>query len=248
MSGLDKGFDFRWRARPAPQATVRKAFEAQCGRAPEAFAGKTVLDAGCGCGRYTKLLTDAGAIVTGIDASPAALDATAKNCPGVALRVVDLLTDFAADLGQFDAVLSLGVLHHTANPRAAFLNCAKAVQRGGELAVWLYSQNAADIALPMQFLHAITKACPPEALHAACEKYAVALRDHYAGEGGQLQQVLRASGSADDEECISDTFDWHCPQYRSDHSPAAVASWFAEAGFGVMWSGEAHPVGMRGSR
>jgi len=157
---------------------------------------------------------------------------------------------------MFDYAFSIGVLHHTSNPQAAFNEVARTVKRGGEFAVWLYigvggnqDQHVVDpeIALAAEFLHEITKACPPEKFYQLCEKYALPLRDLYQMKWSPLNQVLRISISTDDAECISDTFDWHCPQYRSGHTNDEVRGWFEQAGFEVTWVGN-FPVSMRGKK
>jgi hypothetical protein len=103
------------------------------------------------------------------------------------------------------------------------------------------------VRLAIEFMHEITKACPPKALYSAIEKYSVQLRDLFYPKWDDLQKVLRVSYSSDDEQCISDTFDWHTPQYRSWHTVEEVQSWFAENGFKVDWTGD-FPVSMRGTK
>jgi SAM-dependent methyltransferase len=242
---VDAGFDLRWREHPAPQATTVSQFWLKTGWKPADLEGKTVLDAGCGCGRFSAVAASAGARVWGIDGSEAAVDAAQKNSPGT-FRVGNLLHPIILP-GPMDLAFSLGVLHHTADPRRAFHNVAQAVKQGGQLAVWLYCPPAPAIAAHMEFLHDITRTCPPAALHAACAKHAVRLRDINRGAFGALESVLRVSLSADDDECISDTYDWHCPQFRSYHTDAEVAGWFREEGFSVDWIGE-FPTSLRGTR
>jgi SAM-dependent methyltransferase len=242
---VDAGFDYRWKAHPAPQANTVAQFWAKTGWQPSDLDGKTVLDAGCGCGRFSAVAASAGARVWGIDGSEHAIVAATKNSRG-SFRVGNLLAPLILP-GPMDMAFSLGVLHHTANPRVAFRNVANAVKRGGQLAVWLYCPPEPAVAAHMEFLHDITRACPPAALHAACERHAVKLRDLNRGACGPLEQVLRVSTSADDDECVSDTFDWHTPQFRSYHTNDELARWFREEGFSVDWIGD-FPTSMRGTR
>lgn len=243
---VDRGFNERWFRHPKAQATTAGVLETKTGWGPGSLDGKQVLDAGCGCGRFSRVATDMGAHVLGVDGSPGGCRATAEL--GLSALHANLL-DLPIRDEVFDAAFSIGVLHHTADPEAAFREVARTVKRGGELAVWVYAQPAADYLLAhAQWLHEVTRACPPEALYEACRKYAVPMRDAVSAHGLQhIAQVVQASGSLDDEECVSDTFDWHCPQYRSWHTPAEVRGWFERAGYDVVWEGD-FPVSVRGRR
>jgi SAM-dependent methyltransferase len=255
----DKGFDLRWREFPRPQVTTRETWVRKAGMQPEALRGKSVLDAGCGCGRNMVMLQQAGVEnVWGCDISPSGVTAARENT-GRHDEVwrVDLVggrpmleeVPWGAYSG-FDFVFSHGVLHHTGDPRLAFHNVADCVKPGGRLSVWLYAQPAPTEIMPhVEFLHAITRNCPPEALLAACRAYALQCRDlnAVAGVWDALRNVLQVSQSEDDDECVSDTFDWHCPRYRSWHTAQEVLEWFNEEGFEADYIGE-FPVSVRGMK
>jgi hypothetical protein len=89
----------------------------------------------------------------------------------------------------------------------------------------------------MDMLHEITRAVDPAVLHTICNKYATRIRDANEGAWDPLAQVLRVSQSTDDDECVSDTFDWHCPQYRDYVDPMELCLWFDEAGFHLNSTG-----------
>jgi SAM-dependent methyltransferase len=42
--------------------------------------------------------------------------------------------------GSFDVVFSIGVLHHTSNPKAAFGKLVPLLKREGQIAIWVYSK------------------------------------------------------------------------------------------------------------
>jgi len=244
---VDLGFDQRWRQHPKPQATTAGQLTFKTGFTAADLAGKLVLDAGCGCGRFCAAAGAWGAQMVGVDLSPAGLAAAATNAPDAGLVQASLL-DLPFRVGVFDAAFSVGVLHHTPSTALAFAEVARTVKIGGELSVWVYCRTWDERLQPaMDLLHEITRTCPPASLHAAFERHAVELRDLYAGAWGPIEQVLRASNSADDEECISDTLDWHAPQYRWWHTEAEVRGWFEMAGYEVTWTGP-FPVSMRGRR
>ena len=84
--------------------------------------GTSVLDVGCGVGRWSRELASRGARVTGVDLSPTMI-AQAKQraaAQGVAERCRFLVQDLAVlDAGQkFDLVLGVTVLQHILDPQA----------------------------------------------------------------------------------------------------------------------------------
>jgi len=87
------------------------------------FAGRTVLDIGCGDGLYTLELARAGAVqVTGIDPAPNAIalateKAAAAGAHNVTFRVADV--DALKGGPRFDIVVFRGVLHHLRDPASA---------------------------------------------------------------------------------------------------------------------------------
>jgi SAM-dependent methyltransferase len=105
-------------------------------RWPEDLEGVTVLEVGCGAGRFTEVLLDAGAEVWAVDAS-SAVDAARANLGHhecLHLAQADLF-DLPFEHGAFDRVLCYGVLQHTPDPRRAFLTVAA---YGGTIAADVY--------------------------------------------------------------------------------------------------------------
>lgn len=245
---VDAGFDERWKQHPKPQATTAGIFEQKTGFTSAMLAGKTVLDAGCGCGRFLTVAQSMGAKAIGVDGSGHALAAAAKNAPGAELIQANLL-DLPLRDESVDHAFSIGVLHHTESTERAFREVARTVKRGGSFAVWVYAKPVSDELMPMyELMHEITRACPPDKLHAAFKRWAPTVRDAYIrGVGGPLQNVLQVSWSKDEEECVSDSYDWHTPQFRWWHDSATVFAWFESAGFTVDREGE-FPTSVRGAK
>ena len=95
-------------------------------RWPEDLKGQSVLELGCGAGRFTEVLLDAGAEVWAVDAS-SAVDAAGANLGAqdrLHLAQADLF-DLPFDEGAFDRVLCFGVVQHTPDPRRAFLTASR---------------------------------------------------------------------------------------------------------------------------
>ena len=83
-----------------------------------------MLEIGCGAGRFTEVLVEAGAEVWAVDAS-SAVDAARANVGDRAQFAQADLFDLPFEHGAFDRVLCYGVLQHTPDPRAAFLTACE---------------------------------------------------------------------------------------------------------------------------
>jgi SAM-dependent methyltransferase len=69
--------------------------------------GTTVVDAGCGFGRYCAALQEQGMEATGIDISPAAIAEAEKRSPGPRYLVADLTQPLPDGVGPFDVIVNL---------------------------------------------------------------------------------------------------------------------------------------------
>jgi SAM-dependent methyltransferase len=74
-------------------------------------SGQRVLDFGCGTGRLSEWLTDRGAEVLGVDASPEMIAAARERVPSTRFAVLDSQR-IPAQNGAFDVVLSVYVLQY----------------------------------------------------------------------------------------------------------------------------------------
>jgi 2-polyprenyl-3-methyl-5-hydroxy-6-metoxy-1,4-benzoquinol methylase len=142
-------FSFQWEhmpkgiAMPSDPAFMAGLEDHVCAltRLPrEWFAGKRVVDVGCGIGRYSYGLLTLGARVTSCDQSEAALRRTAELCRRFqdqhSLEQIDLLDwNHTAD---FDLAFSFGVVHHTGNTYLAIENVCNKVRPGGRVFLMIY--------------------------------------------------------------------------------------------------------------
>ncbi|PYS98489.1 MAG: hypothetical protein DMF63_15780 [Acidobacteria bacterium] len=106
---------------------------------PEFFEGKVVLEGGCGKGRHTKLAAEWGAKeVIGIDLGDGVESAFAltRHTPTVHIVQCDIFK--LPFKREFDYAFSVGVLHHTPDPKKAFLSLASKVKKGGYISAWVY--------------------------------------------------------------------------------------------------------------
>jgi SAM-dependent methyltransferase len=205
-------------------------FQVKTGVSPADLAGRLVLDAGCGGGRYGQVAGSAGAHVIGIDLSAAVVKA-AKVC--ARLRHVLILQADLLDLplaeGAFDLVYSIGVLHHTPNPRRAFAEIARRVKPGGRLAVWLYRRNTPPQEWLNLGLRSVTNRLPARVLEGLC--VGLGALGSVPVLNRTLNKVANFSAHPDWTLRVCDNFDWYAPRYQSHHSLEELKRWFAEEGF-----------------
>src|SRR6476469_10784605 len=106
---------------------------------PDFFKDKVVLEGGCGKGRHTKLAAEWGAKeIVGIDLGDGVESAfqLTRDLPNAHIVQCDI---FKLPLKRgFDYALSVGVLHHTPDPKGAFVSLASKVKKNGHLSAWVY--------------------------------------------------------------------------------------------------------------
>ncbi|MFL6466506.1 MAG: methyltransferase domain-containing protein [Pyrinomonadaceae bacterium] len=105
----------------------------------EFFKDKVVLEGGCGKGRHTKLAAEWGAKeVVGIDLGDGVESAFAvtRGLPNAHIVQCDIYK--LPFKRVFDYAFSIGVLHHTPDPKKAFTALAGKVKKGGHISAWVY--------------------------------------------------------------------------------------------------------------
>lgn len=209
-----------------------RALAATTGWSEADYQGRLVLDAGVGAGRFAEIVARKGGEVVGIDLT-VAVDAAYANLgrhPNVHLIQADIFALPFAE-GTFDLAYSIGVLHHTPDPRGAFDRVAVTVKKGGGFAVYLYARygpnrHASDLLrtvttrLPLGVMFALSAAAIP-----LYPLYRLPLV-------GKLFQLLCPISSHPDWRCRwLDTFDWYTPKYQWKFLYPEVFRWFRANGF-----------------
>jgi SAM-dependent methyltransferase len=235
------------------------------------LGGKTVLDGGCGMGRYLRIAAGLGpALVVGLDLSEAvvaAADLTA-DLPAVAIVRGDLLRP-PFPRGSFDHIYSIGVLDHTPDPRRAFLGLAALLKPGGRIAVWVYPRERPIVERIMNVHRAVSRRLPLSLLLmlsrlsapiGALKRWLMASRWRLVERAGVALHLLTIGVSMhpDAEVRVCDTLDWYAPRLLSRHTKEEVAGWFTEAGLAdvvdlnegqvFFHAGQGHGVNLAGRR
>lgn len=108
------------------------------------FENKIVLDAGCGNGRFSDLITESNPELLVIaDVSDGIYQAKKKiqnkNINFIAVKGDLNKIPFKFDI--FDVIYSWGVIHHTPNPKFTFNNISKLCRINGKFGIYVYKQN-----------------------------------------------------------------------------------------------------------
>jgi SAM-dependent methyltransferase len=195
--------------------------------------GQLVLDAGCGMGRFAEIVQQFGGTYVGLDFSYAidAAHANAGHLPNVHFVQADIFHLPFAD-STFDLIFSLGVLHHTPDPRGAFASLPRVLKPGGRLSVTLYDAGNKLYVANTRFWRRYTTRLPRQVLHALAYSAAPL---YYLWTLPVLGYAFRAiafiSLERDWRWRVLDTFDWYSPTYMSWHTHPELFGWFKENGF-----------------
>ena len=190
--------------------------------------GKLVLDAGCGTGQLVEAVSELGAVAVGLDYSTSVFDAE-RRMKSLRAHFVqaDLRTPpFAPEV--FDAVTSVGVLHHTPDTYESFAAVARLVKPGGRLYVWLYRRPERflrrHITWPaLDLFRTVVSRLPDRPQAAVVAAYTRGLRLLHRARG-QHQDVPW-------DAMVVRAYDSITPRWKHYHTPFEVSHWFFRNGF-----------------
>lgn len=228
-------------------ALSRDRFYSGTGWTPDELEGQRVLEVGCGAGRFTDVLLEAGADVYALDYSTAVDACWANNGPHPRLCLVQ------ADLyaipfrhNFFDKVFCYGVLQHTPDVKRAFMSLIPFLKPGGKIAIdvyikswWIHRWTA------KYWYRPVTKRLSRNLLRRIVEWYVPRWIpvDNLVQRIPVLRRAIPAivpcwnytgmlplSAEQIKEWAILDTFDALSPQYDSPQTIPEVRAWFEEGG------------------
>lgn len=111
------------------------------------YSNKKVLEIGCGSGSDTIALAKAGAAVTALDISMAAVSMTSNRLRAEGIDGVEVVKYRGIDLkgfddDSFDCVYSCGVLHHTPYMDDLIVEAYRVLKKGGHLKLMVYNKES----------------------------------------------------------------------------------------------------------
>jgi SAM-dependent methyltransferase/uncharacterized protein YbaR (Trm112 family) len=242
--GYVDSFSYEWNRWDAVQLDIvngrsesEDTFAKKTGFTREDMRGKLVLDVGCGAGRFLDVASRWGADVIGIDLS-FAVEASQRNVgdrPNVSVIQADVFRLPFRD-ETFDAVFSIGVLHHSRDTRQAFLQLPRLLKDGGELAVWLYYYRDPVYKAASDLWRAVLRPFPRAVIYGWSWLLVTLLSWLWARPvmtrkpWRHLRRVLPMSTHPERQWRILDTFDWYSPRYQDkDCSPGRVIGWCSDS-------------------
>ena len=108
---------------------------------PDVFEGKTVLDAGCGMGRFAAFAGQYGAEVVAFDLGGAVQAAYETTRSMGNVHVVQASLDAPPVCPVFDLAFSIGVIMILPDPPAGVRALARKLRTGGKLLIWVYGRE-----------------------------------------------------------------------------------------------------------
>lgn len=247
------GFGLQWNRHAATQLDshtglplTRDRFFGATGW-PKQMAGETILEVGCGAGRFTEQVTQTGAMVVSLDYS-SSVDANYQS-NGHRDNVLIIQADaykmpFAK--ASFDRVFCLGVLQHTPDVRRTFLELPKYLKVKGSLAVDVYRRFPwwKQWTITKYWIRPFTRKMNPQRLYNIVERYVYfmwpicrwinrlpygrnlnwkLLVADYRGLYPLDERLLR-------DWAVLDTFDMLAPAFDQPQTLPVLKGWFEEAG------------------
>jgi len=106
-------------------------------KATDIGPGTTVLDIGCGAGRSTELIKDAGATVVGVDAAQGMVDYANKTFDGIDFQVGGI-EELAFGDDVFDVVFAANSVQYAADLGTALQELRRVCKPGGSIVAGLF--------------------------------------------------------------------------------------------------------------
>jgi SAM-dependent methyltransferase len=215
-------------------------------RWPRRLQGETVLEVGCGAGRFTEHAVCTGAMVVSLDYSDA-VDANYTSHGSIRNLLIVQGDIYAMPFkaNSFDKVFCFGVLQHTPVVREAFMSLPRFLKPGGNLVIDVYAVNWKIFFKSYYLWRPFTRRIRHERLYEIVRRYVnsmwpVITLIGWLPAGRLANRALFSIADyrgkvalSDDmlkEWAILDTFDTFSPRYDKPQFLSTVRGWFTEAG------------------
>ena len=192
------------------------------------------LEVGCGYGRFVDVIQRQGGEIVGIDLSTHSIDLAQDFVglrSGVHLVQCDLFR-LPFRNRTFNSIYSVGVLHHTADCKAAFQRLADFLAKDGQISIWVYHpHNQSDVAAWRR----LTTKWPSSVLYAWCiaNQLLFSWMRMIPVVRWQFNKLIPGSVPKTGQNFwlrVMEDFDNLSPTYASSHTPDEVVKWFREVG------------------
>lgn len=215
-------------------------FETITGFTPDTLRGKTVLDMGCGPGRFSDVALTMGASVVAMDYSTA-IDAAKSNFVGKDADILFVQGDvlqMPLRSESIDYSFTIGVLHHTPNPAKGVKEGYRVTRGGGLIAIRVYGAGGFYTYPTVRFWRSVFLKLKPFFGH-----YPPLMYSYFFGTLGfalgkiwrplsyPLRAVFPTAWLPDYRWAILDTFDAIATTHQSGHTPDEIDKWLQAAGF-----------------
>lgn len=254
-------FGYEWRKWPRVQfesenvggpmeGHTTRMFQSITGLNGSELKNKTVVEFGCGPGRFLDVVRSWGGIAVGIDMSLAVESARENFKDDAKVLIVqgDVLNPPFAR-GAFDAGYTIGVLHHTPSPAKGIKALADTVKSGGSISCCVYPKSGFYDYPSVRMFRMIHNGVA-NGLGTGFATRMSLLYSHFAAKNlyytfravsrfpvlghrvvNFVEKYLLVNLSIPDVRWrILDIFDAITPFYASTHTPEEVTGWFAAAG------------------
>lgn len=254
LTNYADGFDFQWNKHALTQhdshskSTVSEDRFFKETRWPRQLQGESILEVGCGSGRFTAQALSTGAMVVATDLS-GAVDANYRvhgDSPNLLLVQSDIYRmPFRRE--SFDKVLCIGVLQHTPDVEKSFRTLPNFLKPHGSLATDVYDKRSGLLGLLEIFyrtyfwVRPITRRMPTKLLYSIVSAYIrmmwpiAKLINKIPVVGRKINRMLlivdyrgryELSEEMLKEWSILDTFDMLSPAYDQRQTIETFRYWF----------------------
>jgi len=201
---------------------------------------KLILDVGCGMGRYMNIVNRFGGEVVGFDLSEAVEKARRDTLHNPFSHTLQAdITNPPFKRQCFDFIYSIGVLHHTPDPRESFKCIVQLLKYAGTFSLCIYEKSnywvkdfiermirKVTTKLPLSVLFYLSYIGVPHGwLLSKLRKNPVTF------VLGSPLFLIKVCEHRDSKIRHTDTFDFYVAPYQWRYTKEEIAKWFEEEGF-----------------